>query len=127
MATTPSKDAPTNPTSPPKADPPKGAPVNPPEVKTTTIGAPPPEPQQAPPPPPPPQHAPPSQVNIHGQPPRPNMAPAPATPKTGIGANTRAEMEAGAANLAQYKDRDKAEHEAGRRNINPGQTDEQPE
>lgn len=54
------------------------------------------------------------QVNLHGQPPQPNMAP-PVAAQSGLGDNTRAEMEAGRANLAQYNRRDTAEHEAGRR------------
>lgn len=42
------------------------------------------------------------------------MAP-PVAAQSGLGDNTRAEMEAGRANLAQYNRRDTAEHEAGRR------------
>jgi hypothetical protein len=57
---------------------------------------------------------PPTQVNIHGQAPQPNMAP-PENEPEGLGDNTRAEMEAGRKNLTQYRRRDDAEHEAGRR------------
>jgi hypothetical protein len=56
------------------------------------------------------------QVNIHGQPPKPNMAPPEEAP-SGLGDNTRAEMEAGKANLAQYAKRNDAEHEAGRKAV----------
>ena len=59
----------------------------------------------------------PGQVNIHGRPPTPNMAPT-AEPPSGLGDNTRAEMEAGKANLAQYSKRNDDEHEAGRHAIN---------
>ena len=55
----------------------------------------------------------PGQVNIHGQPPKSHMAPE-AKPPSGLGDNTRAEMEAGKANLQQYSKRNDAEHEAGR-------------
>ena len=55
----------------------------------------------------------PGQVNIHGQPPRPHMAPSEEAP-SGLGDNTRAEMDAGRANLQQYAKRNDAEHEAGR-------------
>jgi hypothetical protein len=37
-----------------------------------------------------------------------------------VGDNTRAEMEAGRNNLQQYRRRDDAEHEAGRRAIGRG-------
>ena len=55
----------------------------------------------------------PGQVNIHGQAPKPHMAPQEENQK-GLGDNTRAEMDAGKANLAQYSRRNDAEHEAGR-------------
>ena len=55
----------------------------------------------------------PGQVNIHGQAPKPHMAPE-AEPPSGLGDNTRAEMDAGKTNLAQYAKRNDAEHEAGR-------------
>ena len=58
----------------------------------------------------------PGQVNIHGQPPKAHMAPE-AKPPSGLGDNTRAEMEAGKANLQQYSKRNDAEHEAGRHAI----------
>ena len=54
-----------------------------------------------------------SQVNIHGHPPQSHMAP-PEEPLSGLGDNTRAEMEAGRRNLQQYTRRNDAEHEAGR-------------
>ena len=53
------------------------------------------------------------QVNIHGQAPKAHMAPT-EEPPSGLGDNTRAEMDAGKANLAQYSKRNDAEHEAGR-------------
>jgi hypothetical protein len=54
-----------------------------------------------------------ARVNIHGQHPQPNMAPPEESPK-GRGDNTKAEMNAGKENLAQYAKRNDAEHEAGR-------------
>src|SRR4029077_3867968 len=66
------------------------------------------------------------QVNIHGQPPQPNMAPPEEAP-SGLGDNTRAEMEAGRNNLQQYSRRDNAEHEAGRRAIGRGEETNPPE
>jgi hypothetical protein len=53
-------------------------------------------------------------VSTPGQGPRPNMAP-PVGPQSGLGDNTRAEMEAGKKNLEQYTKRDDAEHETGRK------------
>ena len=55
----------------------------------------------------------PGQVNIHGQAPKAHMAPD-TEPPSGLGDNTRAEMDAGKSNLAQYAKRNDAEHEAGR-------------
>jgi hypothetical protein len=67
------------------------------------------------------------QVNIHGvAAPSPNMAPDEPEPE-GLGDNTRAEMEAGKKNLAQFAKRHDAEHEAGRhanRARNPQGNDE---
>jgi hypothetical protein len=64
---------------------------------------------------PPPPSPPLEQINIQGQPPESNMAPPEDDePQAGLGDNTRAEMAAGRANLAQYDKRNNAEHEAGR-------------
>jgi hypothetical protein len=54
------------------------------------------------------------QVNIHGQGPKSHTAPPEEGSQKGLGDNTKAEMEAGKANLAQFGKRDDAEHEAGR-------------
>jgi hypothetical protein len=54
------------------------------------------------------------QTTIPGQPPQANMAFDDSEPE-GLSDNTRAEMNAGKANLAQYSKRNDAEHEAGRR------------
>jgi hypothetical protein len=70
--------------------------------------------------PPPPSQQPPdphqAQVNVEGRPPQPNLFPEDEPPE-GLGDNTLAEMEAGRKNLAQYGNRNNAEHEAGRRAV----------
>jgi hypothetical protein len=67
-------------------------------------------------PPPPQSDAQPGQVDLEGTGPRPDMASPPNAP-TAFADNTRAEMDAGRANLRQYSRRDDAEHEAGRKTL----------
>jgi hypothetical protein len=58
------------------------------------------------------------QVNIHGQPPQPNMAPDEPVLE-GLSDNTKAEMDAGKKVLGQRRQRDDAEHTAGKKHLEP--------
>ena len=65
-------------------------------------------------------------TNVPGQPPQSDMAP-PEEASEGLGDNTRAEMDAGKKNLAQYSKRNDAEHQAGQRAIGRSSPKEQPQ